>query len=87
MNYPITHMIVRETPPPNQTQVVGHMWNPMAPAFKTYVPDYAPNRDTLSELDELDDEQDAEDAEAEAKVVRGRRGRRPAQANEAAETK
>jgi hypothetical protein len=59
---------------------------PETPVYRTYVPDYAPNRRVDDRLDELDEEQDAEE-EAEVKVVRGRQGRRPAKANEAAETK
>lgn len=80
MTIPVTHLIVRDTPPPNQTQVIGRIYpiNP-EPVFKTYIPDYAPN---IDDDDEYDDDEDTE-----TKVVRGRRGRRPAKANEAAETK
>lgn len=46
--------------------------------FRTYVPDYAPNRAVVHE--------EPEEEEVETKVVRARRGRRP-KAAETAETK
>lgn len=76
MTIPVTHLTVRDTPPPNQTMVVGRMYSiTPEPLFKTFIPDYA----------NIDD--DDEDDDTETKVVHGRRGRRPAKANEAAETK
>jgi hypothetical protein len=70
-----THVVVKEGPPPApEPYVVGHLYG-IAPVFKTFIPDYAPN---------AEDEEDEE--EVETKVVR--RGRRPKpKANELAETK
>lgn len=82
MTIPVTHITVRNTPPPGSDKVVVGRIYPISPQpepmFKTFIPEYAPN------AEDLDDEL-AED-DAEVKVVRGRRGRRP-KANEAAETK
>lgn len=73
MSYPITRITVRDTPPPNQTITIGHMY--------AIAPQPEPVFSTVVRLDE-EDEQD----ETEVKVVR--RGRRPViRANEAAETK
>lgn len=69
-----THFTVKDCPPPHSTEVVGSLYG-IAPVFKTFVPDYAPNA-------EGDEEE-----EVETKVVKPR-GRRPRQkATEQAETK
>jgi hypothetical protein len=69
-----THVVVKDAPPPTQTQSVGHLYGIPA-SYKTFVPDYAPNA-----------EDEEEEEEVETKVVR--RGRRPKpKANEQAETK
>lgn len=65
----VTHVVVRDTPPPNHVMTVGHLY-PIGQetVFKTHTPEFV--------TDEVD-EKDFTD-EVEAKVVRGRRGRRPA---------
>jgi hypothetical protein len=69
-----THVVVKDAPPPQSTQVVGRLYA-IAPVFKTFTPDYAPNAEDVDEEEEV-----------ETKVVR--RGRRPRpKANELAETK
>lgn len=70
-NVALTHVTVKDTPPPGGREVIG--------IFRTFVPDYAPNKATLLE-------EEVEEVEAETKVVR--RGRRPrVRVNEGAETK
>jgi hypothetical protein len=68
----VTHVIVRDDGPPMQPQRVGAVYAIPGPEFKTYVPDYAPNKDALDALDE------DEASEVETKVITStRRPRRP----------
>jgi hypothetical protein len=64
----VTHVTVRDDGPPTQPQRIGAIYGIPGPEFKTYVPDYAPNKDALDEAEE--------DSEVETKVVTA--SRRPA---------
>jgi len=75
MTHSHTHIVVKENPPPQSVMTVGHLYG-IAPVFKTFTPDYAPNK-----VDEDDEE------EIETKVVKPRRRQPRQKATEQAETK
>jgi hypothetical protein len=68
MTTQVTHVVVRDTPPPTHVMSVGYLY-PIGQetVFKTEAPTFT------------SDEEESEDFvdDAEVKVVRGRRGRRP----------
>lgn len=78
MTIPVTHVTVRDTPPPNMVMSVGHLYAiGQETVFKTVEPEFVTDEPEESFLDD-----------AEAKVVRGRRGRRPSpKATDEAEVK
>lgn len=79
MSYPITHVVVQNTPPPNHVVTIGHLYSIPADPETVF--------STVTRAVEEDVERWEDDGgEAETKVLRPRRGRRP-KANEAAETK
>lgn len=72
MPYPVTHVTVKDNPPPQQQRMVIGVYRDISPRREDDV------EDDLVRLEEGE--------ETETKVVAPRRGRRP-KANEAAETK
>lgn len=86
MNYPITHVVVKNTRPPNHVATIGHLYpiqqqRDPETVFRTVVPD-----EDEEDIERWEDDGGAEEDETEVKVVKPRRGRRP-KATVVAETK
>ncbi|BCP41435.1 hypothetical protein MINTMi27_15280 [Mycobacterium intracellulare] len=82
--YPVTHVTVRDTPPPQRPVIsVGRLYD-CSPKAE---PETVFSTITRVQNEEPAPADETPEAETETKVMRNRRGRRPARANEDAETK
>ena len=78
MSYPITHVVVQNTPPPSHVVTIGHLY-PIVQQRE---------QETVFRTVDEEELERWEDDGGETKVVKPRRGRRPSpKSTEVAETK